>query len=169
MPSSVSFNLINLGGLKVGSHVSFSYSPARGSTQNESSKEAAELPLPFHDLTESPSTTSFLSWHTRLSDFCGRGHEIGQLTSWALQQGTISTKVIIGEGGGGKSRLAAEFCRRMRAAGWSAGFVDLTRVSTFRVNEIGGLLVIDYPEESRSEIASLLELSRNLNIHRNYV
>jgi tetratricopeptide (TPR) repeat protein len=157
MPSSVSFNLINLGGLKVGSHVSFSYSPARGSTQDENLKEAAELPLPFHDLTESPSTISFLSWHTRLSDFCGRKHEIGQLTSWALQQGTISTKVIIGEGGGGKSRLAAEFCRRMRAAGWSAGFVDLTRISTFRVNEIGGLLVIDYPEESRSEIASLLE------------
>jgi len=45
----------------------------------------------------------------------------------------------------------------MRSAGWSAGFVDLTRRSTFRVNHTGGLLVVDYPEESRPEIAHLLE------------
>jgi len=99
MPGSVSFNLVNLGGLKIGSHALFSYSPARKPPQNENTAEAAELPLPFHDLTANPSTISFLSWHTRLSDFCGREHEFGELTAWAERQGTISAKVVIGEGG----------------------------------------------------------------------
>jgi tetratricopeptide (TPR) repeat protein len=156
MPGSVSFNLINLGGLKIGSHASFSYSPARRVTKSEK-LEAAELPLPFLDLTATPSNISLLSWHTSLSDFCGRVHEIGELKAWTEERGTISTKLLTGEGGAGKSRLAAEFCRRMRNTGWSAGFVDLTNRSTFRINEAGGLLVIDYPEESRPEVAGLLE------------
>jgi hypothetical protein len=157
MSGSVSFNLVNLGGLKIGPHASFSYSPASKSPRNENLADPAELPLPFHDLTASPGTISLLSWHTRSSNFCGRDHEIRELAGWAEQEGTVSTKLLIGDGGGGKSRLAAEFCRRMRGAGWSAGFVDLRRPSTFRVNHTGGLLVIDYPEESRPEVTSLLE------------
>jgi hypothetical protein len=161
MPSSVSFNLINLGGIKVGTHASFSYSPSNAYQPDTHPITLTDLPLPFHDLTETPRPISLLSWHTSLSRFVGRDLEMAALRKWANQPARISTKIISASGGTGKSRLAAEFALTQRKSGWSAGFVDLTKNCTYSASSTGALLIIDYPEEHPNSVQQLLSSLAN--------
>jgi hypothetical protein len=156
MPASVSFNLINLGGLKFGNHVSFSYSPGSQHSAEPLWATASELPLPFQDLNANPHPISLLSWHTSLSDFVGRSNEMSLLGEWAKSDVRVSVMVLSGTGGSGKSRLAAEFGRAMRRQGWSAGFVNLEKNVTFRLSRTGAVLLIDYPEEHLEFVRAFL-------------
>ena len=155
MSASLSFNLINLGGIKVGNHVSFSYSPAAGG-KSETKVTQSDLSLPFHDLATAPHPISLLSWHTTLSRFVGRDSEIAALTRWAEEPTRISTKIISGIGGTGKSRLAAEFSLQSRRRGWSAGFVSLENECLYAASITGTLLIIDYPEERQRLVQDFL-------------
>jgi len=65
-------------------------------------------------------------------------------------------KFITGEGGVGKSRLAAEFATSLKKKKWQAGFVDLRKSQQFPLKKEGTLLVIDYPEENRDGVEELL-------------
>lgn len=161
MGDSVSFNLLNLGGLKIGNHASFSYS-AGAKASKEQLVGAAEIPLPFLSGTASPSAIALLSWHTELTKFVGREAQFADLRQWSGAPQTVSVKILVGEGGVGKSRLAAEFCRELRSQGWSAGFVNVAQPATYRVSAIGALLVIDYPEEDVEAVVSFLsQLARS--------
>ena len=155
--ASLSFNLINLGGLNVGGNrVSFSFSPGTGAADVPSEKGELDLSLPFHQLSTHPDTLSLLSWHTSLSIFSGRQPELDELLAWADADKQVSVKVLDGGGGAGKSRLAAEFCRTLRAKGWSAGFADLTKNRTYRAAGSGAVIVVDYPEETLREVVEFL-------------
>ncbi|WP_338844616.1 hypothetical protein V8J88_13310 [Massilia sp. W12] len=43
--------------------------------------------------------------------------------AWAQQSDPLQVRLLYGQGGCGKTRLALECCKRMRALGWQAGFV----------------------------------------------
>ncbi|MBW2644877.1 MAG: tetratricopeptide repeat protein [Deltaproteobacteria bacterium] len=99
---------------------------------------------------------SLLSWHTCISDFAGREKEINELEIWATGRQAVSVKFVTGEGGTGKSRLAAEFAERLNKRKWSAGFVDLRKAQSFPVEKQGTLLIVDYPEENRDGVTEFL-------------
>ena len=161
MSGSVSFNVISFGGIKIGSHSSFSFSSSKKSSE-KNLVSAAELPLPFLRNSSNPSTITLLSWHVALSTFVGRKAQLHELEQWADEPHTMSVKFIVGDGGSGKSRLAAQFCAQLRADGWSAGFVNISEHAMFKINRKGGLLVIDYPEEDFPSVEMFLsDLARS--------
>ncbi len=123
----------------------------------EVSSNYHELSVPWRDLTAAPTGLSLLSWHTRVSEFAGLEKELGLLESWADSSSRISLKFLTGEGGTGKSRLGAEFAEKMRAKGWSAGFISLRKPQSFPINKEGVLMIVDYPEEHRDGVAELLK------------
>ncbi|HEB01647.1 MAG TPA: ATP-binding protein, partial [Nitrospirae bacterium] len=116
----------------------------------------SKLQIPWHELKKHPTCFQLLSWHTRVSKFSGRDEEMAKLQKWAESDDAISVQFVIGDGGVGKSRLAAEFGKSLIESEWSAGFVDLRNVSAFEMNKAGTLLIIDYPEEHGKPVEDLL-------------
>jgi tetratricopeptide (TPR) repeat protein len=87
----------------------------------------------------------------------GREVLLGDLEAWCAEGRPFSIGVVAGEGGSGKSRLAAELCRVMSARGWEAGL--LTRAETLTDVTAGPpvLLVVDYPEQRLAGLGPVLE------------
>ncbi len=55
--------------------------------------------------------------------------------------------IVTGEGGSGKTRLLLEWCKRMRAKHWLAGFVNMAEdLRPAALGETPRLLVIDYAD-----------------------
>ena len=73
------------------------------------SLKPVDLPIHWHKPQSNTYLFSLLSWHTRISEFCGRDKEIELLTEWVHSPLNVSIKFVSGQGGVGKSRLAAEF------------------------------------------------------------
>lgn len=128
----------------------------RAADQEQPSGQLEDLTIPWQTLHQKASVFALLSWHGQLSDFGGRTSEMEKLEQWTITEQTISVKFVSGDGGTGKSRLAAEFATSLQKRGWAAGFVDLRKPVTFRLKEAGTLLVVDYPEECPSEVGELL-------------
>jgi hypothetical protein len=104
---------------------------------------AAALPR-----AESPfETFDLLSWKSRLSqDVVGREEETLALTKWATTGPRLRMRFLVGPGGAGKTRLAAEVAWRLCEQGWLAGFAALDRETTLPLSERGLFLLVDYPE-----------------------
>ena len=93
--------------------------------------------------------------------------EIRQLREWATmtadatapsqggRSGDIAVAVVMGTGGSGKTRLAAQLCHDLSSIGWYAGFlpstVDVTDEELSALTEVTTelLVVVDYAEEAR--------------------
>jgi tetratricopeptide (TPR) repeat protein len=117
----------------------------------------APLTTPWDELPANPSIFSMLSWHTEMSDFSGRKQEVEAFEDWHTGSRTnVSLKFVTGDGGMGKSRLAAYWAEQLKRRKWSAGFVDLRKNQTFPLNATGTLLIVDYPEENRERVKELL-------------
>ncbi|MCU1483158.1 MAG: Tetratricopeptide repeat-containing protein, partial [Subtercola sp.] len=56
--------------------------------------------------------------------FLGRDTELQTLEGWCLTGGGAALRLLLGAGGAGKTRLAAEACVRLAAHGWQAGLAD---------------------------------------------
>jgi tetratricopeptide (TPR) repeat protein len=56
--------------------------------------------------------------------FTGRGGDLQELQAWCLDGVGPALRVVVGMGGSGKTRLAAEACVRMMGKGWQVGFAD---------------------------------------------
>jgi len=121
----------------------------------EAPVEATTLTVPWHS-TQNINALSLLSWHANVSEFIGRDAEMRRLEAWAANEHPVSVNFVTGAGGTGKSRLAAEFADRLRESGWAAGFVNLRHPVKFRFKKAGTLLIIDYPEETHTEVCELL-------------
>ncbi|GAA2642596.1 hypothetical protein GCM10010399_90710 [Dactylosporangium fulvum] len=78
------------------------------------------------------------------------------LRQWTDEPDPFAVALVVGAGGTGKTRLAAETCDRLRAAGWETGRVD--DPVTVAVRQLGArtLLVVDYAEHQDPD--SLREL-----------
>ena len=136
-----------------------------GQLWGKSSSPAAsvgDLDIPWQDLQDSPSIFSLLSWHTMLSDFHGRQDDLDKLNDWANSRQAVSVKFLIGDGGTGKSRLAAEFATDLKNRGWAAGFCDLRKDQSFKIFREGCLLIVDYPEENREAVIDLMRSLANI-------
>lgn len=88
--------------------------------------------------------------------------EIDQLTSWCESDSPVSARLVTGQGGTGKTRLALRLCEIMTAAGWTALWVgdDVQEARALEVvrSGLGGptLLVVDYAE-GRQELPKMLK------------
>jgi hypothetical protein len=71
---------------------------------------------------------------------------LADLVAWCTEDLRFTIGLIAGEGGSGKSRLAAELCDRMHTSGWETGFVSRTKTLTELAPVSSTLLIIDYPE-----------------------
>lgn len=128
-------------------------------------------PVEFERLLASPvvpnihSPASLLHPEARAVGFHGRDDVIARLDDWCDTPGQLSVRLVTGQGGHGKTRLAREFTDQMRAAGWTAGFVqekadsadlDILRSRTYPV-----LLVVDYAEARIPQIVAALKAAED--------
>lgn len=123
------------------------------------------LPLfpPFQELRPDASLFSLLSWQSRVTELIGRDAEMAELLRWTGGR-DIHIKLVIGPGGVGKTRLAAELADRLDEQGWRAVFLDFVdfgakeKPAGIELGRNGTLLIVDYPEANREAIGHLLQL-----------
>ena len=145
---------INLFPISVSANVSGVVLTGEGTTA-EAQAAPSDLPVPWRTLQEGTDIFSMLQWRTAISEFAGRKNEMDALKEWAYSDRPISAKFVVGEGGVGKTRLAAELAEELRKAGWAAGFPDLRNPSAYFAHTPGTLLIVDYPEELPGGLESL--------------
>jgi tetratricopeptide (TPR) repeat protein len=71
----------------------------------------------------------------RVIPVIGREDTLDRLGAWAGGDAPISVRVIVGDGGSGKTRLAMELCDRLADTGWDAGFITASELSRFRAQQ----------------------------------
>ncbi|MFI6511924.1 hypothetical protein ACIBCT_30355 [Streptosporangium sp. NPDC050855] len=79
------------------------------------------------------------------------------LQAWCAEDRMFSIGVISGEGGSGKSRLAAELGTRMQERGWDCGQAPNTEALSEFTPRSATLLVVDYPEQWLAVLGRVLE------------
>ncbi len=106
--------------------------------------DPGELPTP-----DRPTPATFLCAQFRLTEFVEdlQGSVSAQLSAWCATPGPFAALVLTGPAGAGKTRVAIELCRRMRAEGWHTGFLG----SRDRLPRVGALrrptlVILDYAE-----------------------
>jgi hypothetical protein len=106
------------------------------------------------------SATGWLRAERAVVPFAGRDREIDDLVAWCHDSAADPVRMIVGSGGIGKTRLAAELASRMKASGWSThtvgtgkehGALPAVRAATSRPV----LLIVDYAE-TRTGLSGLL-------------
>jgi tetratricopeptide (TPR) repeat protein len=124
---------------------------------NASTSSKSGLNIPWDDDQDSINVFNMLRWSRCISDFKGRDTELMSLKKWVNSNKHISIQFLIGDGGTGKTRLAAQFAQKMREKGWSSGFVSLKNECNVSLDESKGvLIVIDYPEEHPDLVETLM-------------
>ncbi|MFE5963994.1 tetratricopeptide repeat protein [Streptomyces sp. NPDC056463] len=122
-------------------------------------------------LRELPSR--MLNARRHVVPFVGREDDLARLDEWRDTGPRLAVRWLHGPGGQGKTRLAAEFAARSRAAGWKvvAAFhgpdADPIKEGTQRLGPAGhtGLLVVvDYAD--RWQVSALTWLLKNNLLHR---
>ncbi|KJV09344.1 hypothetical protein VZ95_12155 [Elstera litoralis] len=107
-----------------------------------------------------PNSFSLLRWDFRLVEtLYGRAEAQEKILNWARgSRNAALARLIHGEGGAGKTRLAAEVAKILRNEGWTAGFLPRnTTEFYFPANPKGVLLIVDYPEEQPERTKALLD------------
>ncbi len=97
-----------------------------------------------------------------VTPFHGRESEIKNLFNWVHGDHPVSLRLYTGPGGMGKTRLALEICTRLKAKGWTSGFIS--RDAPFlRENwaalfgkSVSVFIVIDYAETHGDLLARLI-------------
>ncbi|MFI1586196.1 tetratricopeptide repeat protein [Embleya sp. NPDC020630] len=139
-------------------------SPRHGLTERDAGSEAggaraapAPLDPPYRQLAPDAPEVWMLLPSFGVVPYLGRDDLLDELKAWCAEDRPFSIGVIAGEGGSGKSRLAAELCDRMRASAWEAGLVSTTQALTEYVPEASTLMVVDYPEAWLACLGAALE------------
>ena len=88
--------------------------------------------------------------------FHGRDGELAELGNWLEGQG-FTLALLLGDGGSGKTRLAAELCQGRLAEGWLAGFLEGGADGDALVSAVSPLLlVVDEAQTRLDDLASLI-------------
>jgi hypothetical protein len=86
----------------------------------------------FLNLREARNDAELLSPYSRSIPLVGRRDELDGLHAWLDLDKAISVRVLTGQAGAGKTRLALEVCETMLVDGWDAGFVESGEFERFR-------------------------------------
>jgi tetratricopeptide (TPR) repeat protein len=130
-------------------------------------------PVAIHKLLDdpySPLPDGAPDWWLLLSrygvvPFQDRDAELDRLRQWCATAPLLDIAVITGDGGAGKTRLAAELCMAMDAQNWDVGLVPMKRLAEQLAADgqaagldgsLPALLVLDYPEPSVQLIGQLI-------------
>lgn len=107
--------------------------------------------------------SSLMRWEYRLVEkLYGRDREISDIIEWAeTPRPEILVRLIEGEGGSGKTRLAAEVAKSLRAKDWQAGFLSRSGSLVHAAGKNGLLLILDYPEEQVDRLKALVDSIRS--------
>lgn len=94
--------------------------------------------------------------------FAGRDRELAELEAWCLgKTDPALLRLIIGAGGSGKTRLAAESCLRMAGHGWQAGFAVRGPAERTQLEfDLPTILVID---DADQRVTLLTDLATRMN------
>jgi hypothetical protein len=125
------------------------------------------LEIPFAVWSPEKSPGALLRADYGVVPFHGRLRELEDLQGWCSGERPLAIRLYTGRGGMGKTRLALELCRRLRAHGWRCGFIpkqtmsdaDQRREWVRALLGRGGplLAVVDYAERRDELLVSLLE------------
>ncbi|MFJ5989269.1 hypothetical protein [Lentzea sp. NPDC092896] len=118
--------------------------------------------------TEGPrqahSPVSLLAPEAEAVQFHGRDAVVAELTSWRDEPSRFSVRLVTGQGGQGKTRLARHLIALARERGWSAGsLADRVGGSELAMlDEVTTplLLVVDYAEDRFSQLVELATVLR---------
>lgn len=118
-------------------------------------KPTESLSLRWENTPLASNDAALLHWRSRVpSQLFGRDKEFNDLRNWAESDHQLLIRVLYGEGGVGKTRLAFELADQLKDLGWNAGQVpDLTEGFNCELVEKGTLVIIDYPEEQSAAVA----------------
>ena len=102
---------------------------------------------------------------TRSIDMVGRETEMADLRAWLFAEPPISVRVLTGNAGYGKTRLALELIEEMAPQGWYAGFLTRAELKRFREKrDLAGwgwnapiLAVVDYASASACDLHAWLK------------
>jgi hypothetical protein len=110
-----------------------------------------------------PDISRLLRWNYELvRTLHGRADDVRAIIEWVESDDPqILLRFVEGEGGAGKTRLAAEVARKLRECGWAAGFLGRAGSIIHAPSERGLLLIIDYPEEQPQRIDALIGAIRD--------
>ncbi|MCH8312493.1 MAG: hypothetical protein IID17_05870, partial [Nitrospinae bacterium] len=86
-------------------------------------KATIRLNLDQPNLKKDSAPSRWLRPYNAFIPLTGRDRETDQLNEWRDAGEVFSWKIIIGEGGIGKTRLAQEFARSCIESGWDSGFL----------------------------------------------
>lgn len=112
--------------------------------------------------------SALLRAETAAIKFMGRDEELARLSAWLELDSRFLTRLVIGPGGIGKTRLALELCLQAKKAGWYTTFVDFdAAITDYKINgSIPALFVLDYAETRPSDISRLIALLSTSSIAR---
>jgi tetratricopeptide (TPR) repeat protein len=135
-------------------------------TQRPAFRLDAWQPEPEPDASRLREVASrMLNARWRVVGFTGRAADLGQLREWRDTGPRLCVRWLHGDGGAGKSRLAAELAEESAAAGWKALTATLGHNTIHRPGppadlsvsgHAGVLLIVDYANEWRSADLSWL-------------
>jgi tetratricopeptide (TPR) repeat protein len=112
-------------------------------------------PPPGTDVRAHPSR--LLDSDLALVDFVPR-RALAELEQWCTGPGRLRVRSLLGDGGAGKSRLAAQLCRVQEEQGWDAGIADVTMAGGRPRHELRRptLIVVDDAERQIDLVVALL-------------
>lgn len=106
---------------------------------------ACFLRIPWHRAIPFPSPLRTLCWRSRDLPLIGRASDHQALLDWARSGPGVRVRLLVGDAGSGKTRLAAEVAHDLQQEGWSAGFVRWSGREVWRIGDAGALLIVDDP------------------------
>jgi hypothetical protein len=126
----------------------------------ERSEHEPRLPLDLEMTAATDGLLRFSPYNSRVP-FSGRRAELAELRQFMDAPVGFSWWLITGDGGMGKTRLAAEHCMRMRMLGWRAGFLPVGVALNYSVMtrwqpQTPTLIVVDYLMQRADRIRGLI-------------
>ncbi|CAL9471019.1 hypothetical protein SUDANB176_02841 [Streptomyces sp. enrichment culture] len=121
--------------------------------------EPADLRRLFAEPPRADSPAALLRADVEAVPFHGRTDLLAALESWCLEPGSFSTRLLVGGGGEGKTRLGVELCHRLRAQDWVTGRLaeDASAETLKALEQLSHplLLVVDYAETRKEQLHTL--------------
>ncbi len=127
-------------------------------------KPSPVKPIDWHEAVHGGlSAFQLLDWRRRLVPLVGRDRERAELLRWCREGTDVRVRFLTGEGGAGKTRLAAEVADELARDGWQAGFVKSNALDILpQARSRKLLLLIDHPARDREATRELLEEIANI-------